>query len=168
MAYETITPEGRRSIPSVSIEVNTIVKMFAGKPPGTFVSHENLCRELGCRKPRLYVYIVSARRILQRRHSLWLETVRGEGLRVASADGVLQAMSTDMTRSNRALRAGGRKADLVDVNALSSDEKRKELAARITLVGVQRIFSAPSAVVRVQREITSEALPSAKVLDLFK
>lgn len=164
----TISSEGSKVIPTTSIEVNEIVKRFKDQPPGTSASYQDLRKQLSCSQARLYGYLSSARNILRRKHSIWLETVRQEGVRVATEDGKLVAMSSDMTRGSRAYRTAHKKAEIINYEGLTDDTKRREYIARSNAISALRLLTAPSAVTQLVKSASTEMLPSGKVLDLFR
>lgn len=164
----TVDQTGKRVIPNVAIETSLIVEQFKGKAPGAAATWKELSDLIG-RDARTsgMGYLQTARRILLREYGILLETVRGEGVRIADDAGKLSASSRDMGSARRALGRASRKLEAVEPSKLT-DDQRKEFHARTSVLGALRLLATPHAVGRVVKIAEGQTLPPAAVLGIFK
>lgn len=164
---ETVSQTGERVIPTVSVETNLIVAKFKGQQPGFMLTYQEIVNLVGVPLTKARSYIQSARRILLR-SGVYIETVKNEGVRVATDDGVVDAMTRDVGAVPRALRRASRKGGIVNYERLS-DDKKKAYNGAIVHVNTLRHLSTPAAVKKIEEAVAAGGqLPSAKVLELFK
>lgn len=163
----SVDQTGRRVIPNVSIEASLLVEKFKSQAPMVETAYGELTGLLGCSMEMLHRYISTTRRILLRDHAVYLETVRGVGVRVANDSGKLNAGARDMGSARRALGRASRKLESVEYKNLTAEERR-EYNARGSVLGALKLLGASSAVKRLEHEGVVDLMPSAKVLEMFK
>ena len=169
-APNTIDPSGARAIPQVAMETGLLVELFAAEKQGAVVSYKTMADLIG--RPvtpgtRGYGYLQSAKRILLRDHEVVLDAEPKVGVRVCTDAEKLTVAGRDVKKASRAVKRSGQKLRAVEYAALTDDQKR-EWNARMSLTGALSLLAAPATYKQVEKVVTDHALPSARVLDLFK
>lgn len=169
-ATTTIDQSGSRSIPNVAIETRTLVDLIKAKPPGTTVTYADMEAAIGrsVRPGKIgYSYLLSAKRILRRDHGVVIDAERKVGVRVCTDAEKIAVSDRYVKRSRSAVKTSSKTLEAVDYERLSPAEKRGFLA-RQSRVAVIDLFTKPSAVQRIEERVSTQALPSAETLELFR
>lgn len=166
----TIDPTGARSIPNVAIETKMLVDLLSPKPEGSTVTYAEMEQCIGrpvTPQTQGYSYLASAKRILLRDHGILVDAEPKVGVRICTNEEKLLVSGRHVKRARRAVKRSGQTLRSVEVDRLT-DEQRRDLYGRMSIVTGLELLAAPSAVARIAKVVTDHALPSAKTLDLFR
>lgn len=170
MNVTSIKPQESRIsiIPTLSVETGRIVDyVLKNRSSDQSIAYATLSALIGRDILANRGFLYSARRILFRDHGIYLESVRGVGVRIGGNEAVLDAGIRDVGTSRRAIRRASRKFEAVRYDELP-DERKKEYIGHVSAVNTLRLLAAPNAVRKISDAGSGEPLPSATVLDLFR
>jgi hypothetical protein len=158
----------KQVIPSLSVETGMIVDhILRNRESSQTITFEALSALIGRDILANRGFLYSARRILFRDHGVYVESVRGVGVKVGTNEAVLEAGIRDVGTSRRAIRRASRKFEAVQYEDLPEDRK-KDYVGHVSAVNTLRLLTTPNAVRKIAAAGAGEPLPSATVLDLFR
>jgi hypothetical protein len=166
----SLDPTGARSFPSVSYETKLLVELLSTQPEGTIVKYAEMAELIGrpvIPKSDGYRYLASARRILARDYAVIIDAEPKVGVRVCTNEEKMLVSGRDMKRARRAVQRSRQKLTTVAYERLD-DAKKREWNARMSLVGAIALMSAPKAIAKIEKAVSTSVLPSAKTLELFQ
>lgn len=156
---------------SMKLETKTLVSLMLAKLDYELLTYKDLSAAIGMdvRRGPGYAYLSSAMRHILSDKQIVFEVVRGQGVRRAKPDEIVDNGGAAIRRMNRHARRSVRK-----ISALSQEEyeslpndKRIKHNVRISILGAVAACSTEKAELRVEAATKSAPLPPAKMFELF-
>ncbi len=158
-----------------SVDTQVLAKHLKTLKSGDVVTYGELGKIIGpdSRHPKFKGYLVTARRIVLREHSLVFEPMsgddRGVGLVALSDAQKLDLPQLTLKRIRRTCRTAASKVATADYEKLSSEEQRK-FSTGLSVLGAVEMFTKPNTLARIEGgcAVSQKKLSFDQTISLFQ
>lgn len=163
----TITPEGSKTIPTISIDTTTLYERLCKADEGEVITYTKLS-ELIDRDVQHEGSgnLTTARKKALREKGFVFECVRGIGIKRALPSEVVDASESGVKRARRQMRLSSRKLATVDTDSLSQEDQTRAAVLASKLATLE-LCSGSSKKIEQSVIDCGESIPATKCLELF-